>query len=78
MFILWAAPLLAGFMLSIPLTVLTSSHWFGAFSVRTGLFAIPEDRDMPLIMRQIACRGQSTPAVSGDLQSTLQPVTEAA
>ncbi len=77
-FILWAAPLLAGFMLSIPLTVLTSSHWFGAFSVRTGLFAIPEDRDMPLILRQIACRGQSTPAVSGDLQSTLQPVTEAA
>ncbi|MEO0392099.1 MAG: glucans biosynthesis glucosyltransferase MdoH [Pseudomonadota bacterium] len=60
----WAAPLLLGFTLAIPLTVMTASSWFGQFCVRTGLFAIPEDRDMPAILRHIQCRGHSTPAIA--------------
>ena len=39
----WAAPVLLGLILSIPLAVFTASPWFARFLRRTGLAAIPED-----------------------------------
>ncbi|MBU2583678.1 MAG: glucans biosynthesis glucosyltransferase MdoH [Alphaproteobacteria bacterium] len=39
----WAAPVIAGFVLSIPVAALTASHRSGCWSRRCGLFDIPED-----------------------------------
>ncbi len=50
---LWASPVIAGFLFSIPFSVLTSGALLGAFSVRTGLCNIPEDRRMPLPLRRL-------------------------
>ncbi|MEM7693357.1 MAG: glucans biosynthesis glucosyltransferase MdoH [Pseudomonadota bacterium] len=40
----WAAPVLIGLTLAIPVAVFTASRRVGALSVRTGLCDIPEDR----------------------------------
>ena len=40
----WAAPLLAAFLLAVPLAVWTASPTLGRWSVRLGLCDIPEDR----------------------------------
>ena len=40
----WAAPVIAGFTLSIPFAVWTASDGMGAWSVRHNLFGVPEDQ----------------------------------
>ncbi|MFG1286711.1 glucans biosynthesis glucosyltransferase MdoH [Xanthobacter versatilis] len=41
--ILWAAPVLAGYVLAIPFTVATADPRFARFAVRTRLCAVPEE-----------------------------------
>ncbi|MEM8662870.1 MAG: glucans biosynthesis glucosyltransferase MdoH [Pseudomonadota bacterium] len=43
----WAAPVILGFVLSIPFAVLTASPAFGRWSVRTHICDIPEDPKRP-------------------------------
>jgi len=49
----WAVPVIAGFLLSIPFAVATSSRWAAQFSLKTGLCDIPEDRRSPLPLRRL-------------------------
>lgn len=80
----WAAPMLLGFSLVIPMTVITAAPALGAWCVKHGAFDIPEDRDMPHILRTVRCRGRSTPAlvqdsdIGGMVEPGLKPKTEAA
>lgn len=55
----WAAPVLAGFVLSIPFAVLSAHPAVGAFAVRTGLCAVPEET-VPAVAQQ---RLEPSPAV---------------
>ncbi|MEM7237592.1 MAG: glucans biosynthesis glucosyltransferase MdoH [Pseudomonadota bacterium] len=45
--VLWAAPMVTGLVLSIPLAVLTGNPGFGAWMRRVGLCAIPDEVDPP-------------------------------
>lgn len=51
--LIWASPVIAGFLLSVPFSVLTSSDLLGRVSVNLGLCNIPEDRRMPLALRRL-------------------------
>ncbi len=42
--VVWAAPLLASFLLSVPVAVVTASRQAGALATRFGLCAIPDER----------------------------------
>ncbi|MEM6904211.1 MAG: hypothetical protein AAF556_13315, partial [Pseudomonadota bacterium] len=55
-----------------PLTVATAAPTLGAWCVKHGAFDLPEDRDMPQILRTIRCRGTSTPVVEIEAEA-LQP-----
>jgi len=45
--LLWALPLIAGYLIAIPFAMLTAAPCVGALYVRTGLNGIPEDFDPP-------------------------------
>ncbi|MEM9145101.1 MAG: glucans biosynthesis glucosyltransferase MdoH [Pseudomonadota bacterium] len=50
--LIWAAPMIAGLGLSIPLAVLTADPRFGAWAARVGLCAVPEDiQPAPMLAR---------------------------
>jgi membrane glycosyltransferase len=51
--LVWAAPLLIGFVFSAPFAVLTASPRFGALLARIGLCAVPEELDMPPELRKL-------------------------
>jgi membrane glycosyltransferase len=59
----WAAPLVLGYLVAVPFTVLTSSPWLGAAMVRAGLCAIPEEFATPPELAALA-EGAGTTAVS--------------
>lgn len=51
--LLWTTPMIAGLCFSIPFTMLTASEWFGRWTTRLGLFAIPEEGCMPRVLSAI-------------------------
>jgi membrane glycosyltransferase len=46
-------PLTAGYLLAIPFAVVTARPSFGLWLKQQGLFAIPEERDQPDILRDL-------------------------
>lgn len=50
----WAAPLIAGFMLSVPLAVATASPLWGRALCAVGVCDIPEDRARPALLGSVA------------------------
>lgn len=49
----WAAPMVLGMALSIPLAVGTASPAFGRWAARVGLCAIPDERDPSPVLRAV-------------------------
>lgn len=49
----WLLPVLAGMVLSVPLTMLTSRAWIGRWLRRRGLFLIPEESDPPIELAEL-------------------------
>mgnify|MGYP006265708585 CR=1 FL=1 len=49
-FFLWLVPVLAGLVLSIPLSMLSSSAWVGVTARRLGLFLTPEEYQPPRVL----------------------------
>jgi membrane glycosyltransferase len=69
----WAAPVIAGFLLSVPFAVATSSQWASQLSVRMGLCDIPEDRRPPLPLRRLLGEAEVSrlaPEISGIKQAS--------
>ncbi len=52
--LLWALPLVAGYVLAIPFAVVTASPALGAWFARHRLCGIPEEFDTPAIIRAVA------------------------
>jgi membrane glycosyltransferase len=50
---LWALPFVGGLCVAIPFTMFTASTFFGRWSARLGLFAIPEESHMPRVLSRI-------------------------
>ncbi|XXF77962.1 glucans biosynthesis glucosyltransferase MdoH [Myxococcaceae bacterium GXIMD 01537] len=50
--LLWLAPVVAGLLLSIPLTVLTARASLGLRAARSGLFLIPEEFEPPALLER--------------------------
>lgn len=48
----WLAPVVAGLLLSIPLTVLTARASLGTWAERLGLFLIPEETQAPTVLER--------------------------
>ncbi|MFP2930647.1 glucans biosynthesis glucosyltransferase MdoH [Pyxidicoccus sp. 3LG] len=48
----WLAPVVAGLMLSIPLSVLTARASLGLWAQRLGLFLIPEETEPPVVLER--------------------------
>ncbi len=63
----WLSPILAGWVLAIPLAMLTSSDRLGAALRERGLLLIPEEIDPPLILQGLDERppGLDRPGASG-------------
>lgn len=59
--LVWAAPMLLGLTLAIPLAVLTAHPGFGAWAARWGLCAIPDEVARPEPIQRIAARAEHTP-----------------
>ncbi|MEM7508034.1 MAG: glucans biosynthesis glucosyltransferase MdoH [Pseudomonadota bacterium] len=57
--LVWAAPMLGGLLLSIPLAVLTAHPRFGAWAARVGLCATPDEVALPRTLRRL---GQGAPS----------------
>lgn len=49
----WATPFISGLCLAIPFTIATASPWFGRWTSRLGLFAIPEESHMPRVLSRL-------------------------
>ncbi|SFB54055.1 membrane glycosyltransferase [Rhizobium sp. NFR07] len=49
----WALPFVGGLCVAIPFTMITASAFFGRWSARLGLFAIPEESHMPRVLSPI-------------------------
>jgi len=52
-FALWSLPLTLGFLVAIPFAVWSAEPALGAASVRSGLYAIPEEIDTPAIVAKL-------------------------
>ncbi|MFS8036926.1 glucans biosynthesis glucosyltransferase MdoH [Xanthobacter sp. AM11] len=52
--LVWAAPVLAGYVLAVPFTVATAAPRLGALAVRLGLCAVPEERAPTAVQRRLA------------------------
>jgi membrane glycosyltransferase len=50
---IWALPFVGGLCVAIPFTMFTASAFFGRWSARLGLFAIPEESHMPRVLSRI-------------------------
>jgi len=48
----WLAPVVAGLLLAVPLTVLTARASLGAWAARKGLFLIPEETEPPEVLER--------------------------
>ena len=72
-FFLWLIPVLAGLLLSIPLSMLSSSSGAGVLARRLGLFLTPEEKAPPRVIRLLqenlarAETGTDRPADAGDI-----------
>ncbi len=65
----WAMPVILGFLLAIPIAVLSTSRMLGAWSVRTGLCAIPEDTAPPPLLRHVLSRIEDVSAQTEETQA---------
>ena len=63
----WALPFTIGYLLAIPFAVATASKRFGAWCVRFGLCAVPEEIDPPPEVRDVS--GWLSPASAGPSRS---------
>ncbi|MEM8698814.1 MAG: glucans biosynthesis glucosyltransferase MdoH, partial [Pseudomonadota bacterium] len=59
--LVWAAPMLLGLTLSIPLAVLTANPGFGAWAARWRLCAIPDEVARPEPIARIEARSEQAP-----------------
>lgn len=50
----WVAPVLLAFLGAVPFAVATAAPSLGRLSMRLGLFDIPEDHDLPPVLRTLA------------------------
>ena len=71
----WAAPTLLGFMLVMPLAVLTAWPALGRACRRIGLFDIPEDRAPAAILDALAAPAAGAPGQPIELQPVEVPAT---
>jgi membrane glycosyltransferase len=53
---LWSLPLTLGFLVAIPFAVWSAEPALGAASVRSGLYAIPEEINTPAIVAKLRAR----------------------
>jgi membrane glycosyltransferase len=51
--VIWALPFVGGLCVAIPFTIFTASPFFGRWSARLGLFAIPEESHLPRVLSRI-------------------------
>ena len=51
--LLWAAPFVAGLVLAVPFTVATAAPALGRMLSRAGLFAIPEEQELPAVLQGV-------------------------
>jgi membrane glycosyltransferase len=51
--LIWTLPFVGGLCLAIPFTMVTASTWFGRWTARLGLFAIPEESHLPRVLRTL-------------------------
>jgi membrane glycosyltransferase len=63
----WLVPLLAGLVLAVPLTVLTTSRWLSVVSARLGLLWTPEETEPPSLLvraRELEASWRTVPGTS--------------
>jgi len=65
-YIWWMMPILAGLVLSVPLTMLTSSASTGRWMRRRGLLLTPEETNTPVELRELEARMAEVTAAPGD------------
>lgn len=61
----WMLPVLAGLVLSVPLTIVSSRVQAGRWARRRGLFLTPEEIDPPPVLRELRERLASPPKCQG-------------
>jgi len=64
-FFWWFTPVLAGLLLAVPFSMLTSRVDLGAWAARRGLFLSPEERDRPACLRYLDAAMAIGPAATG-------------
>lgn len=68
-FFLWLVPVLAGLVLSIPISMVSSSAWVGTLMRRLGLFLTPEEVTPPRILLLLEAHLEALAASSGLLEA---------
>ena len=68
-FFLWLVPVLAGLVLSIPISMVSSSAWVGTLMRRLGLFLTPEEVTPPRILLLLETHLEALAASSGLLEA---------
>ncbi|MEF2552521.1 glucans biosynthesis glucosyltransferase MdoH [Aurantimonas sp. A2-1-M11] len=51
--LVWSLPFVAGLLLAVPFTVMTAMPALGRFLSRAGLFAVPEESALPLVLKNL-------------------------
>ncbi|WP_420405651.1 glucans biosynthesis glucosyltransferase MdoH [Nisaea sp.] len=69
----WAAPVIAGLLLAVPVATLTALPAFGRAMLRLGLCAIPEEFETPETLRRVA---EPIGAAAADTLAVTRPFTE--
>lgn len=64
-FFWWFTPVLAGLLLAVPFSMLTSRVDLGAWAARCGLFRTPEEHDRPACLRHLDAAMAIGPAAEG-------------
>ena len=72
-FVWWLLPIAGALTLSVPLSVLSSRVSLGRAFRRAGLFAIPEETDVPRELRETVAYLEATPALPGFVDAVVDP-----
>jgi len=72
-FVWWLLPIAGALTLSVPLSVLSSRVSLGRAFRRAGLFAIPEETDVPRELRETVAHLEATPALPGFVDAVVDP-----
>jgi membrane glycosyltransferase len=76
-FLPWLLPIAGALALSIPVSVFSSRVSFGRAFRRARLFAIPEEVEPPVELRETAAHVNAAPCEAGFIDAVVDPVTNA-